>query len=118
MINYVKYMINIGEEGVKQHQKGGGNSMVETSRIYSKSSSIVVEWVDFKMLKKALKKTFLKILENTDVLTLKIDNIAKLLSRRKIWFVYFFKSKDDLFKETNKKIQDIESQSYGTFNFG
>ena len=56
--------------------------------------------------------------ENTDVLTLKMDNIAKLLSRRKIWFVYFFKSKDDLFKETNKKIQDIESQSYGTFNFG
>ena len=56
--------------------------------------------------------------ENTDVLTLKMENISKLLSRRKIWFVYFFKSKDEGFENMNNKIKEISSQCYGIFNFG
>ena len=56
--------------------------------------------------------------ENTDVLTLKMENISKLLSRRKIWFVYFFKSKDEDFENMNNKIKEISSQCYGIFNFG
>ena len=47
-----------------------------------------------------------------------MENISKLLSRRKIWFVYFFKSKDEGFENMNNKIKEISSQCYGIFNFG
>ena len=47
-----------------------------------------------------------------------MDNLSKLLSIRKIWFVYFFKSNNEGFKEMKQKIVDIASQSYGIFNFG
>lgn len=56
--------------------------------------------------------------ENSDVNTLKMNNLSKLLSRRKTWFVYFFRSKDDNFKENVEKIKNIASQSYGIFEFG
>ena len=103
-----------GEEGVKQHQQGGaqhGGNFQDIFQFFFNRGGMG----GFQNAQEGPEKDFF---ENTDVLTLKMDNIAKLLSRRKIWFVYFFKSKDDLFKETNKKIQDIASQSYGIFNFG
>lgn len=56
--------------------------------------------------------------DNTDVVTLKMNNLSKILSRRKIWYVYFFRSKDEGFKEYMETFKDIASKTYGIFEFG
>ena len=101
-----------GEEGVKQHQQGGGQhggNFQDIFDFFFKRSGMHFQ------NQEGPEKNFF---ENTDVLTLKMENISKLLSRRKIWFVYFFKSKDEGFENRNNKIKEIASQTYGIFNFG
>jgi thioredoxin-like negative regulator of GroEL len=101
-----------GEEGVKQHQQGGGQhggNFQDIFNFFFRGANM-----NFQNQEGPEKNFF----ENTDVLTLKMENISKLLSRRKIWFVYFFKSKDEGFENMNNKIKEISSQCYGIFNFG
>ena len=101
-----------GEEGVKQHQQGGGQhggNFQDIINFFFRGANM-----NFQNQEGPEKNFF----ENTDVLTLKMENISKLLSRRKIWFVYFFKSKDEGFENMNNKIKEISSQCYGIFNFG
>ena len=103
-----------GEEGVKQHQQGGGQhggSFQDIFDFFFRRSNMNANFQN----QEGPEKNFF---ENTDVLTLKMENISKLLSRRKIWFVYFFKSKDEDFENMNNKIKEISSQCYGIFNFG
>ena len=101
-----------GEEGVKQHQQGGGQHGGNFQDIFN----MFFRGMNINMQNQGgPEKNFF---ENTDVLALKMDNISKLLSRRKIWFVYFFKSVDPNFENTNNKIKDIANQCYGIFNFG
>ena len=103
-----------GEEGVKQHQQGGGQhggSFQDIFNFFFRGANMNMNFQN----QEGPEKNFF---ENTDVLTLKMENISKLLSRRKIWFVYFFKSKDEGFENMNNKIKEISSQCYGIFNFG
>ena len=104
-----------GEEGVKQHQQGGGQqhggNFQDIFNFFFRGGAGGFQ----QNMEQGPEKDFF---ENTDVLQLKMENLSKLLSRRKIWFVYFFKSKDEGFKETKQKIIDIAGQSYGIFNFG
>ena len=105
-----------GEEGVKQHQQGGGQQHGGNFQdIFNFFFHGGMGGGFQTNMQEGPEKNFF---ENTDVLHLKMDNLSKLLSRRKIWFVYFFKSKDEGFKETKQKIIDIASQSYGIFHFG
>ena len=103
-----------GEEGVKQHQQGGGQgpggNFQDIFNFFFRRGG----GGSFHFQEGPERDHF----ENTDVLTLKMENISKLLSRRKIWFVYFFKSKDENFEETKKKITEIAGQTYGIFKFG
>ena len=102
-----------GEEGVKQHQQGGfqqGGNLNDIFNIFFRRGGGFQQ-----NFEEGPEKNFF---ENTDVLLLKMENLSKLLSRRKIWFVYFFKSKNPGFEEMKNKINDIASQSYGIFNFG
>ena len=103
-----------GEEGVKQHQQGGGQqhggNFQDIFNFFFRGGM-----GGFQNVQEGPEKNFF---ENTDVLHLKMDNLSKLLNRRKIWFVYFFKSNNEGFQETKQKIVDIASQSYGIFNFG
>ena len=95
-----------GEEGVKQHQQGGGQhggNFQDIFNFFFRGANM-----NFQNQEGPEKNFF----ENTDVLTLKMENISKLLSRRKIWFVYFFKSKDEGFENMNNKIKEISSQCY------
>ena len=103
-----------GEEGVKQHQQGGGQHGGNFQDIFNFFFRGAGMNMNFQNQEGPEKNFF----ENTDVLTLKMDNISKLLARRKIWFVYFFKSKDEGFENMNNKIKEIASQCYGIFNFG
>ena len=101
-----------GEEGVKQHQQGGGQhggNFQDIFNFFFNRGNMHFQ------NQEGPEKNFF---ENTDVLALKMDNISKLLSRRKIWFVYFFKSKDEGFENMNNKIKEISSQCYGIFHFG
>ena len=103
-----------GEEGVKQHQQGGGQ--------HGGNFQDIINFF-FRQGGGGFQQNFQQgpeqnFFENTDVLHLKMENLSKLLSRRKVWFVYFFKSKDEDFKETKQKIIDIAAQTYGIFNFG
>ena len=103
-----------GEEGVKQHQQGGGQhggNFQDIFNFFFRGANMNMNFQN----QEGPEKNFF---ENTDVLTLKMENISKLLSRRKIWFVYFFKSKDEGFENMNNKIKEISSQCYGIFNFG
>ena len=103
-----------GEEGVKQHQQGGGQhggNFQDIFNFFFRGGG----GGGFQNFQEGPEKNFF---ENSDVLHLKMENLSKLLSRRKIWFVYFFKSKDEGFQETKQKIIDIASQTYGIFNFG
>ena len=105
-----------GEEGVKQHQQGGGQQHGGNFQdIFNFFFHGGMGGGFHQNVQEGPENNFF---ENTDVLQLKMDNLSKLLNRRKIWFVYFFKSKDGGFQETKKKIVDIASQSYGIFNFG
>ena len=105
-----------GEEGVKQHQQGGGQQHGGNFQdIFNFFFHGGMGGGFHQNVQEGPENNFF---ENTDVLQLKMDNLSKLLNRRKIWFVYFFKSKDVGFQETKKKIVDIASQSYGIFNFG
>ena len=103
-----------GEEGVKQHQQGGGQHGGNFNDIFNFFFGGQRFNMNFQNQEGPEKNFF----ENTDVLTLKMENLSKLLSRRKIWFVYFFKSKDDGFENMNNKIKEISGQCYGIFNFG
>ena len=101
-----------GEEGVKQHQQGGGQhggNFQDIFNFFFRGAGM-----NFQTQEGPEKNFF----ENSDVLTLKMENISKLLSRRKIWFVYFFKSKDENFDNNVNKIKEIANQCYGIFNFG
>ena len=103
-----------GEEGVKQHQQGGGQHGGNFQDIFN---------FFFRGGQGGFQQNFQEgpeknYFENTDVLHLKMENLSKLLSRRKIWFVYFFKSKEEGFQDRKQKIIDIASQTYGIFNFG
>ena len=74
-----------GEEGVKQHQQGGGQhggNFQDIFNFFFNRGNMHFQ------NQEGPEKNFF---ENTDVLALKMDNISKLLSRRKIWFVYIFK---------------------------
>ena len=105
-----------GEEGVKQHQQGGGQQHGGNFQdIFNFFFHGGMGGEFHQNVQEGPENNFF---ENTDVLQLKMDNLSKLLNRRKIWFVYFFKSKDGGFQDTKKKIVDIASQSYGIFNFG
>jgi curved DNA-binding protein CbpA len=105
-----------GEEGVKQHQQGGGQQHGGNFQdIFNFFFHGGMGGGFHQNVQEGPENNFF---ENTDVLQLKMDNLSKLLNRRKIWFVYFFKSKDGGFQDTKKKIVDIASQSYGIFNFG
>ena len=78
-----------GEEGVKQHQQGGfqqGGNLNDIFNIFFRRGGGFQQ-----NFEEGPEKNFF---ENTDVLLLKMENLSKLLSRRKIWFVYFFKSKN------------------------
>ena len=104
-----------GEEGVKQHQQGGaqhGGNFQDIINFFFRGGMGGGFQQNFQ---EGPEKNFF---ENTDVLHLKMDNLSKLLNRRKIWFVYFFKSNNQGFNEMKQKIIDISSQSYGIFNFG
>ena len=105
-----------GEEGVKQHQQGGGQqhggNFQDIFNFFFRGGMGGGFQQNFQ---EGPEKNYF---ENTDVLFLKMENLSKLLSRRKIWFVYFFKSKDEGFEGTKQKIVDIASQTYGIFNFG
>ena len=103
-----------GEEGVKQHQQGGGQQGGNFNDIFNFFFGGAKFNMNFQNQEGPEKNFF----ENTDVLTLKMENLSKLLSRRKIWFVYFFKSKDGDFENMNNKIKEISGQCYGIFNFG
>lgn len=121
---YDKY----GEEGVKQHQEqqnagggqgfhfnfGGGNFEDIFSQFFGGGGGRF-HFSTGNREEEGPEKDFF---ENSDVNTLKMNNLSKLLSRRKIWFVYFFKSKDENFKENIEKIKNIASQCYGIFEFG
>ena len=101
-----------GEEGVKQHQQGGGQhggNFQDIFNFFFRGAGMHFQ------NQEGPERNFF---ENTDVLTLKMDNISKLLSRRKIWFVYFFKSNNENFENMKNTIKDISSQCYGIFNFG
>ena len=103
-----------GEEGVKQHQQGGGQhggNFQDIFNFFFRGANMNMNFQN----QEGPERNFF---ENTDVLTLKMENISKLLARRKIWFVYFFKSKDEGFENTNNKLKEISSQCYGIFNFG
>ena len=101
-----------GEEGVKQHKEreGAANSGFHGGNFNDFFSFF------FKNNQNQQKK--INHFENTDILVLKMDNLAKLINRRKIWFVYFFKDSDYNFKERVDKLKEISSQSYGIFHFG
>jgi len=100
-----------GEEGVKQHQQHGGNF----NDIFNFFFHGGMGGGFHQNFQEGPEKNYF---ENTDVLFLKMENLSKLLNRRKIWFVYFFKSNNEGFQETKQKIIDISSQTYGIFNFG
>ena len=106
-----------GEEGVKQHQQGGGQQHGGNFQdIFNFFFRGGMGGGGFQQnFQEGPEKNFF---ENTDVLFLKMENLSKLLSRRKIWFVYFFKSKDEGFEAMKQKIVDIASKTYGIFNFG
>ena len=103
-----------GEEGVKQHQQGGGQHGGNFQDIFNFFFRGGAGGFQQNFQEGPEKNYF----ENTDVLHLKMENLSKLLSRRKIWFVYFFKSKEEGFQDRKQKIIDIASQTYGIFNFG
>ena len=101
-----------GEEGVKQHQQGGGQhggNFQDIFNFFFRGAGMHFQ------NQEGPERNFF---ENTDVLTLKMDNISKLLSRRKIWFVYFFKSNNENFENMKNNIKEIANQCYGIFNFG
>ena len=105
-----------GEEGVKQHQQGGGQQ-------HGGNFNDIFNFFFHGGMGGGFHQNFQEgpeknYFENTDVLFLKMENLSKLLNRRKIWFVYFFKSNNEGFQEAKQKIIDISSQTYGIFNFG
>ena len=91
-----------GEEGVKQHQQGGGQQHGGNFQdIFNFFFHGGMGGGFHQNVQEGPENNFF---ENTDVLQLKMDNLSKLLNRRKIWFVYFFKSKDGGFQDTKKKL--------------
>lgn len=56
--------------------------------------------------------------ENTDVVILKMDNLSQLITRRLIWFVLFYKSKDDNIDVYVKAIKELAEKCYGIFKVG
>ena len=105
-----------GEEGVKQHQQMGGQQHGGNFRdIFDFFFRGGMNMGGGQNVQEGPERNFF---ENSDVLQLKMENLSKLLNRRKIWFVYFFRSNEQGFEEKKQKIIDIASQSYGIFHFG
>ena len=56
--------------------------------------------------------------ENSDVISVKMDNLSKLISRRLNWFVLFYKNMDVGLEKTAKIFKDFASKTYGIFKVG
>jgi DnaJ family protein C protein 16 len=56
--------------------------------------------------------------KKTKVLTLKMKNLTLLLSRKNIWFVYFFRQGDQNFEQYVKAMIEFADKTQGLFNGG
>ena len=56
--------------------------------------------------------------KNTKVISLKMKNLSSLLSRKNIWFVYFYKQGDQNFEEYVKAMTEFGEKTHGLFNAG
>ena len=56
--------------------------------------------------------------KNTKVITLKMKNLTLLLSRKNIWFVYFFKQGDQNYEQYVKNMIEFADKTQGLFNGG
>lgn len=56
--------------------------------------------------------------KNTKVMTLKMKNLTLLLSRKNIWFVYFFKQGDQNYEQYVKTMIEFADKTQGLFNGG
>jgi DnaJ family protein C protein 16 len=56
--------------------------------------------------------------KKTKVLTLKMKNLTLLLSRKNIWFVYFFRQGDQNFEQYVKTMIEFADKTQGLFNGG
>ncbi len=51
----------------------------------------------------------------SDVITLKMNNLSRLYSRQQIWFILFFKANDQEFKDLQVMWKALAEKSYGIF---
>lgn len=56
--------------------------------------------------------------ENTDVINLKMDNLSRLYRRSEIWFILFFKPKNQEFESLKETWKILAEKSYGIFKIG
>ena len=56
--------------------------------------------------------------KNTNVKSLKMKNLSLLLSRKNIWFVYFYKQGDQNFEQYVKTMIEFADKTQGLFNGG
>ena len=56
--------------------------------------------------------------KNTKVISLKMKNLSLLLSRKNIWFVYFYKQGDQNFEQYIKTMIEFGDKTQGLFNAG
>jgi curved DNA-binding protein CbpA/thioredoxin-related protein len=55
---------------------------------------------------------------NSDVKSLKMENLSQLYRRKEIWFILFFKANDKEFKELAEMWKLLAEKSYGIFKIG
>ena len=56
--------------------------------------------------------------KNTKVVSLKMKNLSSLLSRKNIWFVYFYKQGDQNYEQYVKTMIEFGEKTQGLFNTG
>ena len=81
---------NFGGQGGQQHQQGRGRNGMKNKNYF----------------------------KNTKVTSLKMKNLSLLLSRKNIWFVYFYKQGDQNFEQYVKTMIEFGDKTQGLFNGG